>query len=121
MKTSTERRIIMNKKEMVHIAEKIEQSIPELRLAYERCLPTFTPKHNGFKSNLWITLQRSVENIKGYANGRHYNKGEWYFDALDLVNALTLIEMMKSDEETKRIIEELCRVLCEEYDEAVPH
>lgn len=111
----------MKKEELLQIAEEIEKRLQEFRLAYENHLPSYTPKHNGFKHNLGITLQRSATNIRNYANGKPYEKGEWYFDTLDLVNALALIEMMKSDEETKRIIEELCRVLCEEYDEAVPH
>lgn len=111
----------MNKEEIIHIAENIEKRLSDLRLAYEKCLPTYTPKHNGFKSYLGITLQRSAANIKRYANGKSYEKGEWYFDTLDLVNALTLVDMIRGDEETARTIEELCRALCEEYDKAVPH
>lgn len=108
----------MNKKEMIHIAEKIEQSIPDLRLAYARNMPSYTPQHNGFKNNLVMKLERASQNLKRYGEGEKQNVGEWYFDTLDLVNALTLVNMMKNDEESYKLIEEVCETLCSEYDEA---
>lgn len=107
-----------DKKYMLNLVNRLNECIPDLIIQYKKCMPTYTPPHDGFKNNLIMKLQRSAENIKAYSNGEEYNVGEWYFDTLDLVNALTLLEVMKQSEESYKLIEEVCKVLCEEYDKA---
>lgn len=107
-----------NKQYILDFVEKFEKRIPELSAQYEKCMPRYTPNHDGFKNNLIMKLQRSAENIKKYCNGEAYDFGVWYFDALDLVNALTLIKLISDKEELGDLLNKFCEVLCVEYDEA---
>lgn len=107
-----------NKRYILDFIEKFEKHIPELSAQYEKCMPIYTPNHVGFKNNLMMKLQRSAENVKRYIGGEAYDFGVWYFDTLDLVNALTLIKLISDNEELGDLLDKFCEVLCVEYDEA---
>ncbi len=108
----------MRKKKQIHrIAKALEDKLPKIMELYRRCLPNYTPAHNRFHCNMELQLYRIAENLKKHANGEVCDAGEWFFDTYDLVNALTLLEVIAKDKETHSLLINACKALSSGYDQ----